>query len=106
MLRLDEVERPVPEAHDVLVRVHATSVTRTDAGLRSAEYVISRLVTGPLRPKHRILGSEFAGDVEAVGSAVTESPSGTMSSASRARVRTRSSPAYRRVPRLHTSRRA
>ncbi len=50
VLRLEEVERPVPD---------------------DDEYFISRFVTGLLRPKRRILGSEFAGEVAAVGSAVT-----------------------------------
>jgi NADPH:quinone reductase-like Zn-dependent oxidoreductase len=76
VLRLEEVERPVPEADEVLVRVHATTVTRTDAGLRSAELFISRFFTGLLRPKQRILGSEFAGEVEAVGATVTEFAAG------------------------------
>ena len=72
ILRLEEVERPVPSDDEVLVRVRATTVTRTDAGLRSAEVFVSRLVTGLRRPKQRILGLEFAGVVEAVGAAVTE----------------------------------
>jgi NADPH:quinone reductase-like Zn-dependent oxidoreductase len=72
VLRLEELERPVPGDDDVLVKVHATTVSRTDAGLRSAEYFISRFVTGLLRPKRRILGSEFAGEVEAIGAAVTQ----------------------------------
>jgi NADPH:quinone reductase-like Zn-dependent oxidoreductase len=72
VLRLEEVEQPVPKDDELLVRIHATTVTRTDCGLRSAEYFISRFVTGLVRPKCRILGSEFAGEVEAVGSAVTE----------------------------------
>jgi NADPH:quinone reductase-like Zn-dependent oxidoreductase len=72
VLRLEEVERPVPKDDEVIVRVRATTVTRTDTGLRSAEYFISRVVTGLLRPKHRISGMELAGEVEAVGSAVSE----------------------------------
>jgi NADPH:quinone reductase-like Zn-dependent oxidoreductase len=72
VLRRDDVERPVPSADEVLVRVRATTVTRTDAGLRSAEYVISRFVTGLVRPKQRILGLEFAGEVAEIGSAVRE----------------------------------
>ena len=46
--RMDEVDRPEPAEDELLVRVHATSVTRTDAGLRSAEIFISRVVTSPL----------------------------------------------------------
>ena len=72
VLRLEEVERPEPKESEVLVRVRATTVNRTDAGLRSAEIFLSRFVTGLLRPKQRILGLEFAGEVEAVGPAVTE----------------------------------
>jgi hypothetical protein len=66
------VEWPVPEDDEVLVGIHATTVTRTDSGLRRAEFFISRFVTGLLRPKRKILGTELAGEIEAVGSAVTE----------------------------------
>jgi NADPH:quinone reductase-like Zn-dependent oxidoreductase len=72
VLRVEEVERPQPKDDEVLVRVRATTVTRTDTGLRSAEYFISRVVTGLLRPKHRISGMELAEEVEAVGSSVSE----------------------------------
>jgi NADPH:quinone reductase-like Zn-dependent oxidoreductase len=72
VLRIEDVERPVPEDDEVLVRIHATTVNRTDAGLRSADIFASRFVTGLRRPKRRILGTEFAGDVEAAGTAVTE----------------------------------
>lgn len=71
VLRLDEVERPVPRDDEVLVRVHATTVTRTDCGLRSAEYFFSRALTGLLRPKRKIAGMELAGTVEEMGAAVT-----------------------------------
>ena len=72
VMRLEDVDTPVPKEGEVLVRVRATTVTRTDTGLRSAEYFISRFVTGLRRPKQRILGLEFAGVVEAVGARVTE----------------------------------
>ncbi len=72
VLRLEEVEKPVPEHDQVLVKIHATAVNRTDAGLRSAEYFISRLFTGLLRPKRAILGMELAGEVEVAGAAVAE----------------------------------
>ncbi len=71
VLRLEDVERPVPKDDEVLVRVRATTVTRTDAGLRSAEVFISRYVTGLRRPKQRVLGLELAGEVEEVGAAVS-----------------------------------
>jgi NADPH:quinone reductase-like Zn-dependent oxidoreductase len=72
VLRIEEVERPVPKDDEVLIKVHASTVNRTDTGLRSAEYFISRFITGLLRPKHRIPGTELAGEVVAVGPAVTE----------------------------------
>jgi len=72
ILRLEDVERPVPGDDEVLVKIHASTVNRSDCGLRSAEYFITRFFTGLLRPKRRILGSELAGEVEAVGAAVTE----------------------------------
>ena len=72
VLRLVEVEAPVSGADEVLIRVHATTVTRTDCGLRSAEVFISRVGTGLLRPRHKILGMELAGEVKAIGAAVTE----------------------------------
>lgn len=73
VLRIREVEQPVPGDDEVLVRVHATTVTRSDAGLRDpSEYAFTRIFTGLRRPKRTIAGSEFAGTVEAVGADVTE----------------------------------
>ena len=72
VLRLEEVERPVPRDDQILVRIHATTVNRTDCGMRSADLFITRFFTGFRRPKRRTLGMEFAGGVEAVGAAVTE----------------------------------
>jgi NADPH:quinone reductase-like Zn-dependent oxidoreductase len=72
VLRIAEVERPVPRDDEVLIKVHAAAVNRTDTGLRSAEYFISRFLTGLLRPRHKIPGTELAGVVEAAGPAVTE----------------------------------
>jgi NADPH:quinone reductase-like Zn-dependent oxidoreductase len=73
VLRVADVERPVPKDDEVLVRVHASTVTRGDAmGVRSAEYRFSRIFTGLRRPRRTIFGSEFAGRVEEVGAAVTE----------------------------------
>ncbi|HET7855039.1 MAG TPA: NAD(P)-dependent alcohol dehydrogenase [Gaiellaceae bacterium] len=73
VLRVAEVERPVPKEDEVLVRVHASTVTRGDAmGVRSVHYRFTRLFTGIRRPRRTNFGSEFAGRVEEVGAAVTE----------------------------------
>ena len=73
VLRVVEVERPVPKQDEVLVRVHASSVTRSDAmGVRHVEYRLLRLFTGIRRPRRRSTGTEFAGRVEEVGTAGTE----------------------------------
>ena len=73
VLRVDDVERPVPEEDEVLVRVHASTVTRGDAmGVRHVEYGFTRVMTGIRRPRQTSFGSEFAGRVEDVGAAVTQ----------------------------------
>jgi NADPH:quinone reductase-like Zn-dependent oxidoreductase len=70
VVRIAEVDKPVAKDNEVLVKVHATTVNRTDCGLRAAKPFISRFFTGLIRPKATILGNEFAGAVEAVGSGV------------------------------------
>jgi NADPH:quinone reductase-like Zn-dependent oxidoreductase len=73
VLRVDEVERPAPGDDEVLVRVHASTVTRGDAiGVAHREYRFVRLATGIRRPRRTTFGSEFAGAVEEVGAAVTD----------------------------------
>lgn len=72
VLRFEDVERPVPKQDEVLVKIHATTVTRTDCGVRGGKPFISRFFTGLHRPRQRILGTELAGEVEAVGAAVSE----------------------------------
>ena len=68
---LTEVEKPIPKDNEVLIKVYASTVNRTDAGFRSAEYFISRFWSGLFRPKYKILGCEFAGIIEETGSNVT-----------------------------------
>ena len=72
VLRLQDVRRPVPKLDEVLIRIEATTVNRTDCGFRQGKPFVGRLYTGLRRPRWRILGTELAGVVEAVGPAVTE----------------------------------
>ena len=76
VLRVADVERPVAEEDEVLVRVEASTVTRSDTDLRSVEYPFARAFTGMRRPKRTIAGTEFAGVVEETGAAVTELAAG------------------------------
>jgi NADPH:quinone reductase-like Zn-dependent oxidoreductase len=71
VLRIAEVEQPVPNDDEVLVEVLATTVNRTDCGVRAARPFFARAFTGLVRPKRRIAGMELAGRVAAVGPAVT-----------------------------------
>jgi NADPH:quinone reductase-like Zn-dependent oxidoreductase len=79
VLRIADVERPVPKEDEVLIKVHATTVNRLDVHTREANRssglavsVLSRMVSGLRGPRQPILGSEFAGEVEAAGAAVQE----------------------------------
>lgn len=70
--KLVDVPKPIPNDSEVLIKVYASTVNRTDAGFRSAEYFISRFWSGLLRPKFPILGCEFAGVIEEIGKRVKE----------------------------------
>jgi NADPH:quinone reductase-like Zn-dependent oxidoreductase len=70
-LRMAEVDKPVPNAEEVLVKVLAVSVNAADWHVLRGKPLFSRATLGLLRPKHRILGVDVAGQVEAVGSGVT-----------------------------------
>jgi NADPH:quinone reductase-like Zn-dependent oxidoreductase len=79
VLRIEEVERPVPKEDEVLVKIHAATVNRLDVHTREANrkgglfvQFASRLVSGLRRPRQPILGSEFAGEVVAVGATVSQ----------------------------------
>ena len=76
VLKLEEVEKPRPKDGEVLVRVHATTVSRADCEIRRFEFpawiwLPLRLAFGVVRPRVRILGQEFAGELESPGEGVT-----------------------------------
>jgi NADPH:quinone reductase-like Zn-dependent oxidoreductase len=70
-LRMAEVDKPAPNAGGVLVKVLAASVNAADWHVLRGRPLFSRATLGLLRPKHKILGVDIAGQVEAVGSGVT-----------------------------------
>lgn len=70
VLEIRQVPKPEPRAGEVLIRVHATTVSRTDCGMLRPHPFFVRFVAGLLRPRRTILGMDFAGVVEAVGAGV------------------------------------
>ena len=72
VLRLEDVELPVPKHDEVLIRIRATTVTRTDVHARAANPFFWRFFAGLRRPKWRTLGVELAGEVQAIGGHVTQ----------------------------------
>jgi NADPH:quinone reductase-like Zn-dependent oxidoreductase len=76
VLKMKEVEKPTPNDNEVLIRVHATSVTLYDCWVRSCTAppgfgFLTRLSSGIRKPKQPILGTEFAGEIEDIGKNVT-----------------------------------
>lgn len=71
VLSIRDVDTPVPGDNEVLIRVRATTVNRADCGFRTPDYFIIRFFNGFFRPRKKILGSEFAGEIAAVGDRVT-----------------------------------
>jgi NADPH:quinone reductase-like Zn-dependent oxidoreductase len=67
VLQLKEVEKPLPKANEILLRVKATAVNSGDVRLRKADPFAVRFIFGLLKPKINILGSVFSGEVESVG---------------------------------------
>ena len=66
VLHLEEVEKPSPKANEVLIKIYATTVVKEDPDMRA-----SPGFNGFLKPRHPILGQEFAGEIEATGKDVT-----------------------------------
>ena len=67
VLKFMNVEKPTPKDNEVLIKIYATTVNRTDCAFRTATPFIVRFFSGLLKPKNTILGSELAGKIEAIG---------------------------------------
>lgn len=72
VLQLREIEKPIPKDNEVLIKVHATTVTSGDRRVRSLDVpagfgLMSRLLFGITKPRKQILGTEIAGEIESVG---------------------------------------
>ena len=73
VLRLQEVEKPIPKDDEILMKVHSASVNRADShGLRGTPFMARLILGGLIKPKVKILGYDFSGQVEAVGRNVTK----------------------------------
>src|SRR5256886_12905857 len=69
-LSIKELDIPIPRDDEVLIRVHATTVNRSDCHVLSGRPFLMRLFTGLFKPRSSIIGSDFAGQIEAVGSSI------------------------------------
>jgi len=72
VLIVDEMTIPEPKPEEIRVKIHAASVTRADTMMRRGSPFIGRLYIGLKKPKYPVIGTGFAGEVEAIGSKVTE----------------------------------
>lgn len=72
VLQLKEVEKPTPQANEVLIKIHAASVNAADWHVLKADPFIARFDAGLFKPKFPILGADIAGVVESVGTGVTQ----------------------------------
>ena len=70
-LELKEIDKPIPKEGEVLVKVYAVSINDWDAGLLQGDF-INRMLNGLRKPKRKILGSDIAGRIEAIGKNVTQ----------------------------------
>lgn len=72
VLTVKSVDPPVPKDNEVLIRVHNTTVNRTDCGILTGKPYAIRAFVGLFKPQHHIPGTDFAGQIEAIGKKVTE----------------------------------
>jgi 2-desacetyl-2-hydroxyethyl bacteriochlorophyllide A dehydrogenase len=76
VLQIQEVEKPVPGENEILIKIHATSVSSGDARMRRADPFVIRLIFGFSKPRKAIPGVVVAGEIEALGSSVSRFKAG------------------------------
>ncbi|WP_341227141.1 NAD(P)-dependent alcohol dehydrogenase [uncultured Arcticibacterium sp.] len=71
-LKLEEITKPIPKENEVLIKVKAASVNRTDCAIFYGKPFFMRFMTGLFKPKNMILGTEFSGIIEGVGNGIND----------------------------------
>jgi NADPH:quinone reductase-like Zn-dependent oxidoreductase len=66
VLKLEEIDKPIPKDNEVLIRIHATTVVPMDWRFRKGNNIVARLLSGLFKLRNPILGTEFSGEIEAV----------------------------------------
>lgn len=72
VLQLKEIKKPIPNDNEVLIKIHATTVNRTDTATLRGKPFFARLFTGLLKPNNPIPGTDFSGKIEKVGKDVKQ----------------------------------
>ena len=65
-IKVESIDKPIPKENEVLIKIYATTVNRTDCANLTAKPFIMRFVLGLFKPRKIILGTDFAGEVESI----------------------------------------
>jgi NADPH:quinone reductase-like Zn-dependent oxidoreductase len=76
VLSIQNIEKPTPKDNEVLVKIHATTISRTDMGVLLGAPFVFRFFTGLPKPRYQTTGTDFAGRIESVGKNVTDFKAG------------------------------
>jgi NADPH:quinone reductase-like Zn-dependent oxidoreductase len=76
VLSIQNIEKPIPKDNEVLVKVHATTISRTDTGVLLGAPFVFRFFTGLPKPRYQTTGTDFAGQIESIGKNVTDFKAG------------------------------
>jgi NADPH:quinone reductase-like Zn-dependent oxidoreductase len=76
VLSIQNIEKPTPKDNEVLVKIHATTISRTDMGVLLGAPFVFRFFTGLTKPRYQTTGTDFAGQIESVGKNVTDFKAG------------------------------